>query len=84
MGTILKVKSNGAFISIPAIIGPQGPQGIQGPQGDPGNVSDVTVNGTSVVTSGVAAINLVDYVYPIGSIYLSINSTNPGSLIGGT
>ena len=27
---------------------------------------------------------LLDFVYPIGSIYLSISSTNPGTLIGGT
>lgn len=27
---------------------------------------------------------LLDFVYPIGSIYMSISSTNPGTLIGGT
>ena len=27
---------------------------------------------------------LLDFVYPIGSIYFSISSTNPGLLIGGT
>lgn len=27
---------------------------------------------------------LLDFVYPIGSIYFSISSTNPGTLIGGT
>lgn len=84
MGTILKVKSNGAFISIPAIIGPAGPQGPQGPQGEPGDVSDVLVNGSSVVSSGIARINIVDLVYPIGSIYMSVNSVNPGSILGGT
>lgn len=26
----------------------------------------------------------IDTVYPIGSIYMSVNSTNPGSLFGGT
>lgn len=27
---------------------------------------------------------LIDYIYPIGSIYLSVNSTNPSTLFGGT
>ena len=28
--------------------------------------------------------NLVDYVYPVGSIYMSVNSTSPATLFGGT
>ena len=30
------------------------------------------------------ATNLLDNVYPIGSIYMSVNSTNPSTLFGGT
>ncbi len=29
-------------------------------------------------------VNIVNLVYPVGSIYMSVNGTNPGSLFGGT
>lgn len=29
-------------------------------------------------------VNLLNVIYPIGSIYMSVNNTNPGSLFGGT
>lgn len=29
-------------------------------------------------------INLLEVVYPVGSIYMSFNSTSPSSLIGGS
>ena len=28
--------------------------------------------------------SLVDHIYPVGSIYMSVNNTNPGTLFGGT
>ena len=40
--------------------GEQGPQGIQGIQGETGPVSDVLVNGTSVLNDGVANIPVAD------------------------
>ena len=38
----------------------------------------------TALTAKVAKTELLDLVYPIGSIYLSINSTNPKTLFGGT
>lgn len=29
-------------------------------------------------------VDLLDWVYPVGSIYMSVNSTDPGTLFGGT
>ena len=38
--------------------------------------------GQSAVWNAIS--NLVDAIYPIGSIYMSVSSTNPGNLFGGT
>ena len=29
-------------------------------------------------------VSILDFIYPVGSIYMSVNSADPGSLIGGT
>ena len=52
--------------------GARGPQGIQGPQGEQGPKGD-----PGDPLSVLAA-------YPVGSIYMSVNSTSPNSLFGGT
>lgn len=43
-------------------------------------------NGETIypVTSANNIFDLVDKIYPVGSIYLSVNNTNPGTLFGGT
>lgn len=41
-----------------------------------------TINGTSVLGSG--NISILDLVYPIGSIYMSVQNVSPATFIGGT
>jgi len=50
-----------------------------------------TINGTSILGSGNIEISgegsttdIVNLIYPVGSIYMSVNSTNPKTLFGGT
>ena len=40
--------------------------------------------GAEIDSAVQKANHLIDYVYPIGSIYMSVNSTNPATFIGGT
>lgn len=72
--------------------GPQGPQGVEGPQGlqgEPGigipegGATDNILVKSSDTNYNTTWKNIVDMVYPIGSIYISTNSTNPSLLFGG-
>lgn len=52
-------------------------------------LKSISIDGTSynvdlpAITSGLKTM-LLDQIYPIGSIYMSVNSSNPGTLFGGT
>lgn len=41
-----------------------------------------TINNQSILGSG--SIDILSYLYPVGSIYMSVNSVNPSILFGGT
>lgn len=47
---------------------------------DQHNRGDLTVDGTLTL----AGTPLLDLVYPVGSIYMSVSATNPATLFGGT
>lgn len=55
------------------------PQGINVLKTDYTPVSSAYKNVT-----GLEWVSLFDYIYPVGSIYFSVNATNPSNLFGGT
>ena len=78
--------------------GEQGPEGQEGPQGPRGEQGIQGPVGEGIPSGGLANEVLVKYndedysatwksvfdmIYPIGSIYISTNSTNPSLLFGG-
>lgn len=80
------VPYNLAF-GIPA--GPVGPQGAQGPQGRDGqgtvnSVMGVPADDNLDVPSSQLLPIILDAIYPVGSIYMSVNNVSPATFIGGT
>ena len=45
---------------------------------------NLTVKSINVETGVVTNSGVLNLIYPVGSIYLSVNNVNPGSLFGGT
>ena len=48
----------------------------------PSTKTPVNADNLNKMDEGIA--NVVDLIYPVGSIYMSVNSTNPANLFGGT
>lgn len=48
----------------------------------PSTKTPVNADNLNKIDKGIA--NIVDLIYPVGSIYISVNSTNPANLFGGT
>lgn len=85
--SVIKIKQNDTFEDIPALEGAQGPQGIQGPAGEGiptgGNENNILVK-NSPTNYDTSWKSLVDLMYPIGSIYMSVSATSPATLFGGS
>lgn len=48
-------------------------------------IEKIKVNGSTLETSDNSVnIDLLNYTYPVGSIYISVTATNPGTFFGGT
>ena len=48
------------------------------------NKSNIETNTSDLTTIKTTLEKMIDTIYPVGSVYLSMNTTNPSSLFGGT
>lgn len=46
-------------------------------------INKIAYNGNTYTLNDGRVDSIVDLVYPVGAIYMSVNSTNPGTLFGG-
>lgn len=47
-------------------------------------IENTIEDGNSISNTYAKKSELLDLIYPVGAIYMSVNSTNPGTLFGGT
>lgn len=49
-----------------------------------GHITNVNTKTVTLPSTSIDAADLLNMVYPIGSIYMSVNNVSPGSFLGGT
>lgn len=62
--------------------GPEGPQGEQGPEGPQGDQGPAGPAGADGSDGADGAPGDVSACWPVGSVFLAVVSTNPGTLLG--
>jgi len=58
--------------------------GAKGPKGDAYELTQEDINEIATIAATQVQFNILNSVYPVGSIYMSLNSTSPATLFGGT
>ena len=83
--SVIKVKNNqGEFEEISTLTGPQGSQGNPGIGIAGGGQVNTFLAKNSSTDYDTTWKNIFDLIYPIGSIYMSVNATSPDTLFGGS